>query len=88
MYAHTCWSHDSLDLLHVLKFRRQSPVHAEYFLVNYCRDWKAIKAIGEGLPQLYIVSSFACLLEGGGGGEWVRGDGRGQGGGGKREDTF
>jgi hypothetical protein len=31
----------------------------EYFLIDNCGNWQAVKTICEGFPQLDIVPSFA-----------------------------
>jgi len=38
-------------------------MHTEYLLVNDGRNWQAIKAVGEDLPKLYVVSTFAFIVE-------------------------
>ena len=38
-------------------------MHGENLLVDDCRNWKAIEAIGEGLPQLDIVPPLAFVVE-------------------------
>jgi hypothetical protein len=38
-------------------------VTAKYFLVDYCRYRKAVKAVSEMLPQLDVVPSFALVVE-------------------------
>lgn len=47
---YVCRSHDSPDLLHTLKVRRQPPVAAEDLLVDDGRDGEAVEAVGECLP--------------------------------------
>ena len=38
-------------------------MHGEDLLVNNCRDWQAIEAIGKGLPQFDVVPSLALIVE-------------------------
>lgn len=38
-------------------------MHGEDLLVNDSRNWQAIEAVGEGLPQLDVVSSLALVIE-------------------------
>ena len=57
--ARTCRSHNSLDLFHVLQFRRQSSVHTENLFIDYCSHWQAVEAVSEGFPKFDVVSSLA-----------------------------
>ena len=56
-------SHYALDLLHVLQFRREPSVHAEDLLVHYGGHRKTIEAVGECLPQLYVIPSLAWMMK-------------------------
>ena len=38
-------------------------MHSEDLLVNDCRDWETVEAIGECLPQLDIIPSLAFVVE-------------------------
>jgi hypothetical protein len=38
-------------------------MHCEYLLVDDCCNGQAVEAIGEGLPQLDVVSPFAFVVE-------------------------
>jgi len=38
-------------------------MHREDLLVNDCGDWEAVEAVGKGLPELDVVSSFAFIVE-------------------------
>jgi hypothetical protein len=38
-------------------------VHGENLLVNDGRDGQAVEAVGEGLPQLDVVSALALIVE-------------------------
>lgn len=39
-------------------------MHAENLLVHYSGYRKTVEAVGEGLPQLYIVSPLAYTMKG------------------------
>ena len=52
-----------IDLLQRRQFRRQSAVHAQYFVVDDGHDGQAIEAIGKRLPQLDRVPSFALVVK-------------------------
>ena len=54
-----CRSHDPPDLLHALQVWTQSPVTTEDLLVNNRGDGETVETVGECLPQLDIVPSFA-----------------------------
>jgi len=56
-------AHDAADLLHVLKVRGEASVAAKYFFIDDGGDGKAIEAVGEGLPQFYVVSSLALIIK-------------------------
>lgn len=51
--------HDETYLLHGLEIGRETTVATENFLVYNSSNWETIEAIGEGLPQLDIVATFA-----------------------------
>lgn len=38
-------------------------MHGEDFLINDCRDRKAVETISKGLPQLDIIPSLALIVE-------------------------
>lgn len=38
-------------------------MHGEDLLVDNGRDWKAVEAVGERLPQLDIVTSLALIVK-------------------------
>lgn len=57
---HIRWPQHALDLLHIVKLRAESPVHAENLFVDDSRHWQAVEAVCERLPQLYVVSALAC----------------------------
>ena len=38
-------------------------MHGEDLLIDDSCNWQAIEAIGEGLPQLDVVSSLALIVE-------------------------
>lgn len=54
-----CWSHDALDLVHVLQVWAQATMAAKNLLINNGCDGQAIKAVSECLPQFDVVASFA-----------------------------
>lgn len=56
-------THDSANLLHRVQVGAQATVHGEDLLVNYGRDRQAVEAVGEGLPQLDVVSALALIVE-------------------------
>lgn len=57
------WTHNATDLLHGVEIRAQTTVHGENLLVNDGSNGQAVEAVGEGLPQLDIVSSLALVIE-------------------------
>lgn len=59
----TCRPHDALNLLHVLKLRAETAVHAEDFLINNGSHRQAVKAVGESLPELDVVPSLALIVK-------------------------
>ena len=61
--TYICWSHHTTDLFHGIQIRAETTVHGEDLLVNDCCDWKAIEAIGKGLPELDIISPLALVVE-------------------------
>jgi len=38
-------------------------MHNEYFFIKDSRNWHAIEAISESLPQTDVISSFALIIE-------------------------
>jgi hypothetical protein len=66
-------SHNSSNLLHALQVwaldisnstaskstTHQTTVHGEDLLVNDSSDWQTVEAVGKGLPQLDVVTTFA-----------------------------
>ena len=38
-------------------------MHGENLLVNDSSNWQAVKAVGEGLPQLDVVAALALIVE-------------------------
>lgn len=61
--TYICGTHDAADLFHRVEIRAQTSMHGEDLLVNDGSNWQAIEAIGEGLPQLDVVSSLALVVE-------------------------
>ena len=53
------WSHDPPDLLHALQVGTQAAVTTEDLLVHDGGHGQTVETVGEGLPQLDVVSSFA-----------------------------
>ena len=56
-------THNATDLLHRVEIRAQTTVHGENLLVNDGSNGQAVEAVGEGLPQLDVVSSLALVIE-------------------------
>lgn len=56
-------SHDAANLLHGVQVRAETTVHSEDLLVDNSGDGKAVEAVGEGLPQLNVVSALALVVE-------------------------
>ena len=54
-----CRAHDTSYLFHTLEIGAQTSMHGEYLLVNDGGDRQAVEAVGERLPQLDVVPSFA-----------------------------
>jgi hypothetical protein len=50
-------------LLHGVQVRAQTAVHGEDLLVNDSGNGQAVEAVGEGLPELDVVSPFALIVE-------------------------
>ena len=59
--GHVRRPNDLANLLHIMQFGAQATVHAKDLFVYYCCDGHAVEALGEGLPQLNVISSFAYL---------------------------
>jgi hypothetical protein len=57
------WAHNSAYLLHGVQIGTQASVHGEDLLVDNGGDGQTVEAVGEGLPQLDIVSSLALIVE-------------------------
>lgn len=57
------WSHDSLDLVERGQFWGETSVHAEYLFVNNGRNGETVETVGEGLPELNVVSALALVVE-------------------------
>ena len=55
--------HHAPDLLHGVQVRAQPTVHCEDLLIDDRRDRQAVEAVGEGLPQLDVVTSLALIVE-------------------------
>lgn len=56
-------AHDTSDLFHRVEIGTQTAVHGEDLLVDDGGDGQAVEAVGEGLPQLDVVSSLALIVE-------------------------
>jgi hypothetical protein len=56
-------THNAANLLHRVEIRAQTTVHGENLLVNDSSNRQAVEAVGEGLPQLDVVSSLALVIE-------------------------
>lgn len=55
--------HDTADLLHRVQIRAQATVHGEDLLIDDGGNGQAVKAVGEGLPQLDVVATLAFVVE-------------------------
>ena len=51
--------HYSPYLLHRLQIGRKTTMHCEYLLIDDGRNWQAVEAVGERLPQLDVVPALA-----------------------------
>jgi len=38
-------------------------MHTEYLFTDDGRNWHSVEHIGEGFPQLYVISHFAFIVE-------------------------
>ena len=63
LLAYICRAHYAADLLHGIEIRAQSTMHCEDLLINDCCNGQAVETIGEGLPQLDVVSPFAFVVK-------------------------
>lgn len=54
-----CRPHDPPDLLHALQVGTEAAVAAENLLIHNGGDGQAVKAVGESLPQLDVVTPLA-----------------------------
>jgi len=61
--AYICWAHDPTDLFHGIEIRTQATMHGEYFFIDDCGDWQAVKTIRKRLPQLNVVPPLAFVVE-------------------------
>lgn len=61
--THISRAHNPADLLHRVEIRAQTTVHGENLLVDDSSDRKAVKAIGESLPQLDVIATLALVVE-------------------------
>lgn len=52
--------HDPVDLIQVGELRTQPSVHADDLFIDESQNRKAVEAIGEGFPELNVISSLAC----------------------------
>ena len=61
--THIGGSHDAPNLLHGVEIWAETAVHGEDLLVDDGGNGQAVEAVGEGLPQLDVVSSLALIVE-------------------------
>ena len=57
------WTHDTSDLFHGVQVRAQATVHCENLFVNNGSNRQAIEAVGEGFPELDVISPLALIVE-------------------------
>jgi hypothetical protein len=50
-------------LLHGVQVRAETTVHCEDLLIDDSGNGQAIEAVGEGLPELNVVSALALIVE-------------------------
>jgi hypothetical protein len=55
--------HDTANLLHGVQIRAQTAVHGEDLLVDDSGDGQAVETVGEGLPQLDVVTTLALVVK-------------------------
>jgi hypothetical protein len=53
------WPHHPSDLLHALQIRTEPTVHCEDLFIDDGSNRQTVKAIGESLPKLDVITSFA-----------------------------
>ena len=63
LQKYVCWPHHTPDLLHRVEIWAQSTVHREDLLINDRRNWQAVEAVRERLPQLDVVASLTLIVE-------------------------
>ena len=56
-------THNTANLLHRVQVGAQTTVHGEDLLVDDGGNRQAVEAIGECLPKLDVVPSFAFIIE-------------------------
>mmetsp|Transcript_6899 Transcript_6899/g.22622 ORF Transcript_6899/g.22622 Transcript_6899/m.22622 type:complete len:268 (-) Transcript_6899:35-838(-) len=61
--GHVCGPHDALDLLWLLQVGRQTSMYAKDLLVDNGREGQQIKHLLELLPNLYIQTPLAFIIE-------------------------
>ena len=61
--THIGGSHHAPNLLHGVEIWAETAVHGEDLLVDDGGNGQAVEAVGKGLPQLDVVSSFALIVE-------------------------
>jgi hypothetical protein len=61
--THVSGTHHAPDLLHRVQVGAQTTMHGEDLLVNDGGNWQTIEAIGEGLPELNVVSPLALIVK-------------------------
>jgi hypothetical protein len=56
-------SHHTPNLLHGVEVWAKTTVHSEDLLVDDSGNGQAVEAVGEGLPELDVISPFALVVE-------------------------
>ena len=51
------------NLIQILQLRRQPSVHTQNLVVNECCHGQRVEAIGEDLPETYVESTLALVVE-------------------------
>ena len=61
--THISRAHNPADLLHRVEIKAQTTGHGKNLLVDDSGDRKAVEAIGERLPKLYVIATLALVVE-------------------------
>jgi hypothetical protein len=63
LFTYVSRSHNTPDLLHGVEVWAETTVHGEDLLVDDGGNGQAVEAVGEGLPELDVISPFALVVE-------------------------